>query len=429
MILVILGIVIFFLGLLLSIAWHELGHLSTAKMFGIKVNQYMVGFGRTIFSRKGRETEYGVKAIPFGGYIRMIGMFPPKKDEAYGRTASSSPWRSMVEDARQAVAEEVRPEEAHRQFYQRSPWKRIIVMFAGPFMNLLLAFGIFTGILMGYGLPEPTTTVKSVSECVVSAKAQVEQGECPPGAPKSPAAEAGLRLGDEIVAFNGEPVRSWNQLQTSIRNASGTVSLTVERDGQRRTLTPTLMQSTQPKIGEQDEYVKVGFLGFSPTRHLVQQGFGDVVGRVGEMVGMTAQKIVQLPQRVPGLVGAIAGQEREDDSPMGIVGVSRIGGQVLSYDEASIGARLITMLNLLAAVNLSLFALNMLPILPLDGGHIAGALWESIRRKFARLVRRPDPGPFDTAKLMPLAYGVSLVFIAYSLLVLVADVVNPVTLY
>lgn len=170
--LVVLGILIFFVGLLLSIAWHELGHLMWAKLFGVKVTQYMVGFGRTIWSRKKGETEYGLKLIPLGGYIRMIGMFPPKKDEEYGRTASSSPWRTMIEDARQAVAEEVRPEDAHRQFYQRKPWKRVIVMFGGPFMNLILAVVIFSGILMGYGTPEPTTTVGKVSECVLPATAQ-----------------------------------------------------------------------------------------------------------------------------------------------------------------------------------------------------------------------------------------------------------------
>ncbi|WP_374727384.1 M50 family metallopeptidase [Haloactinomyces albus] len=425
--LVVLGIAIFFFGLLFSIAWHELGHLATAKMFGVKVTQYMVGFGRTLFSRRGRETEYGVKAVPFGGYIRMIGMFPPKRDEDYGRTASSAPWRAMVEDARQAVAEEVRPEDSHRQFYQRSPWKRIIVMAAGPFMNLILAVGIFASVLMGYGVAEPTTTVGAVSECVVPANAP-DTRECPPGAPKSPAAQAGLRPGDEIVAFEGQPVRSWESLRRDIRDSSGTVSMVVERGGERITLTPNLMQSTQPKLGNSDGYVKVGFLGIAPTSVLVQQSVGDVVDRIGELIGMTAQKVVELPSEVPDLIGAIAGQEREQDSPVGIVGASRLGGQVLSYDEASVSARLIMMVQLLAGVNLSLFLINMLPLLPLDGGHIAGALWESIRRKFARLVRRPDPGPFDTAKLMPLAYGVSLVFIAYSLLVLVADIVNPVTL-
>ncbi|MBQ6642116.1 MAG: site-2 protease family protein [Saccharopolyspora sp.] len=424
--LIVVGIVIFFFGLLLSIAWHELGHLLTAKMFGIKVTQYMVGFGRTVFSRKRGDTEYGVKLIPLGGYIRMIGMFPPKRDEEYGRTASSSPWRAMIEDAREADAEEVPPQDAHRQMYQRKPWKRIIVMAAGPFMNLILAVAIFAGILMGYGTPQPTTTVNTVSECVVAADTK-DTGSCPPGAPPSPAAAAGFQQGDKIVEFNGRRYDSWNQLQLAIRESSGSVPVVVERGGQEVPLRANLIQDERPSLRNPDETERVGFLGLSPTQVYVRQDVGGVARTIGGFVTLTAQKVVELPQRVPGLVSAIGGEERSKDSPVGIVGASRLGGEVLSMDQAPVGARLIILLQLLAAVNLSLFVMNMLPVLPLDGGHIAGALWESIRRGLAKLVRKPDPGPFDTARLMPLAYGVTLVFIAYSLLVLVADVVNPVT--
>ena len=426
--LVVLGILIFFVGLLVSIAWHELGHLAAAKMFGIKVTQYMVGFGRTVWSRKTGDTEYGLKAVPFGGYIRMIGMFPPKKDEEYGRTASSAPWRVMIEDAREAAAEEVTPQDAHRQFYQRSPWKRIVVMAGGPFMNLILAIGLFAGILMGYGAQEPTTTIATVSECVLPADAR-DTENCPAGAPPSPAAAAGFKPGDKILEFDGRPYKSWDEMRLAIRDSRGSVPVVIERDGQRQTLHPTLMQSEQYKLDGSRETETVGFLGLAPTSVLVQQDVGAVAERFGEIITLTVQKVLQLPQRVPDLVNAIAGGEREQDSPVGIVGASRIGGEVLSYDEASVDERLIIMLNLLAGVNLSLFVLNMLPILPLDGGHIAGAVWESIRRGFAKLFRRADPGPFDTARLMPLAYAVSLLFIAYSLLVLVADIVNPVTLF
>ncbi|WP_263248971.1 M50 family metallopeptidase [Saccharopolyspora rosea] len=426
--LVVVGIVIFFLGLLFSIAWHELGHLAAAKLFGIKVTQYMVGFGRTLWSRKKGDTEYGIKAIPFGGYIRMIGMFPPKKDEEYGRTASSAPWRAMIEDARQAVAEEVRPEDAHRQFYQRNPWKRIVVMLAGPVMNLILAVGIFAAILMGHGIAQATTTVSSVSECVLPASTP-DTAHCPAGAPPAPAAAAGFRPGDRIVEFDGRHYDSWDQLRMAIRKSSGTVPVVVERDGHRVTLNTTLMQTQQPSLDDPSKTEKVGFLGLSPTQVLVKQDVSGVVHTIGGFVNLTAEKVVQLPQRVPDLINAIGGGQRSADSPVGIVGASRLGGEVLSSDQYGVDDRIIMMFNLLAGVNLSLFVFNMLPVLPLDGGHVAGALWESVRRRLARLVRRPDPGPFDTAKLMPLAYAVSLVFIAYSLLVLVADIVNPVTLF
>src|SRR3954464_1453536 len=158
----VVGIVVFFFGLLASIALHELGHLSFAKLFGVRVPQYMVGFGPTLWSRHKGETEYGVKAIPFGGYIRMIGIFPPGAD---GRleARSTSPWRGMIEDARSAAFEELQPGDEKRLFYTRKPWKRVIVMFAGPFMNLILAVAIFLGVMMTFGVNTQTTTVSAVS--------------------------------------------------------------------------------------------------------------------------------------------------------------------------------------------------------------------------------------------------------------------------
>ncbi len=300
-------------------------------------------------------------------------------------------------------------------------------MVAGPFMNLILAVALFAGILMGYGTPQPTTTVNMVNECVVAADTK-DTGTCPPGAPPSPAADAGFQPGDKIVEFNGRRYDSWEQLQLAIRGSSGSVPVVVERGGQEVPLQANLIQDERPSLQDPDKTERVGFLGLSPTSVYVRQDVGGVASTIGGFVSLTAQKVVELPQRVPGLVSAIGGEERSKDSPVGIVGASRLGGEVLSMDQAPVGARLIILLQLLAAVNLSLFVMNMLPVLPLDGGHIAGALWESIRRGLAKLVRRPDPGPFDTARLMPLAYGVTLVFIAYSLLVLVADVVNPVTL-
>lgn len=422
--LVVLGILLFAFGLLFSIAFHELGHLATAKLFGVKVTQYMVGFGRTVFSRRRGDTEYGVKIVPFGGYVRMIGMFPPRKPGE----RTSGPFRSMIEDAREAAAEEVGPGDEDRQFYQRKPWKRVIVMLAGPVMNLILATGIFAGVLMGYGIAQPTTNVSSVSECVLPANVQ-DTGRCPQGAPPAPAAAAGFKPGDHIVEFNGRPYQSWNDLQLAIRNSRGTVPVVVERGGQRVPLTVTLMQTPRPKLDDPSHTEPVGFLGLAPQQVMVRQSIGGVAATMGNYIGLTTQKIIQLPSRVPGLVDAIGGQQRSQDSPVGIVGASRLGGEVLAYDQVSVGSRLVVLANLLAGLNLSLFALNLLPVLPLDGGHVAGALWEWLRRGLARVVRKPDPGPFDTAKLMPLAYGMMVIFIAYSLLVMIADVVNPVRLF
>jgi membrane-associated protease RseP (regulator of RpoE activity) len=195
MVMTIVGIVIFFLGILFSIAWHELGHFATARWFGIKVPEFMVGFGKTVWSKRVGETEFGVKAVPMGGYIRMIGMMPPAKGERYGRSRRTGPFQGLIDDARQASAVDVGPEDADRQFYTRPPWKRIIVMAAGPAMNLILAVVLFAIVLMGFGRMTATTTVSEVSACVLPATA-TRQDVCPPGAPLTPAAAAGFQAGD-----------------------------------------------------------------------------------------------------------------------------------------------------------------------------------------------------------------------------------------
>jgi membrane-associated protease RseP (regulator of RpoE activity) len=425
----ILGIVVFVIGLLFSIAWHELGHLSTAKLFGIRVPQYMVGFGPTIWSRKKGDTEYGIKAIPAGGYIRMIGMFPPGDD---GRVTarSTSPWRSMIEDARSAAFEELQPGDEDRLFYTRKPWKRVIVMFAGPFMNLVLAIALFLVVLMGFGISQQTTTVSSVSQCVI---AQSENRDtCKTGDAPSPAAAAGLRAGDKIVSFNGVRTDNWNQLSNLIRATPGKqVPIVVDRKGHQLTLHATIATN---QVAEKDssgqivpgKYVSAGFLGFSAATGIVRQDFGESVTWMGDRIGEAVDSIASLPGKIPGLWdSAFEGAPRQPDSPMGVVGAARVGGEIFTLDIPA-SQQLAMALMLVAGFNLSLFLFNMLPLLPLDGGHVAGALWEALRRNLARVMHRPDPGPFDVAKLMPVAYVVAGVFVCFTILVLIADVVNPV---
>ncbi|GAA3000716.1 putative zinc metalloprotease [Streptomyces fulvorobeus] len=426
--LTVLGIAIFAVGLLFSIAWHELGHLSTAKLFGIRVPQYMVGFGPTIWSRKKGDTEYGLKAIPAGGYIRMIGMFPPGAD---GRleARSTSPWRGMIEDARSAAFEELEPGDESRLFYTRKPWKRVIVMFAGPFMNLVLAVAIFLGVSMTFGFQTQTTEVAGVQKCVI---AQSEARDtCAKGDPVSPAKAAGLRAGDTIVSFDGQRIDDWETLSDRIRDTIGPATIVVERDGREQTLHAVLQKNAVAQKDSEgqvvpDRYVEAGYLGFAARTEIVPLSFGDSVVRIGDMIENGVDSIIALPSKIPDLWNAaFSDGERADDSPVGVVGAARIGGEVMNLDVPAQN-QIAMMLFLLAGFNLSLFLFNMLPLLPLDGGHIAGALWESLRRKVARVFRRPDPGPFDVAKLMPVAYVVAGIFICFTLLVLVADIVNPV---
>src|SRR5580765_2209093 len=166
---VVIGFVLFLLGLLFSIAWHELGHLTFAKLFNVRTTQYMIGFGKTVWSKQVGETEYGYKAIPLGGYIRMIGMVPPGKDgrQKISTTAMGPAGmvRNIVEETRAGDRSQVTAEDEGRQFYQLHPAKRIVIMAAGPLMNLILAVGIFGVLMVGIGVPTPSTTVATVCRC------------------------------------------------------------------------------------------------------------------------------------------------------------------------------------------------------------------------------------------------------------------------
>lgn len=425
--LTVLGIVIFFVGLLVSIALHELGHFTFARIFGVRVPQFMVGFGPTVWSKHKGETEYGIKAIPLGGYIRMIGMFPPGAD---GRieARSTSPWRGMIEDARSAAYEELQPGDETRLLYTRKPWKRFVVMFAGPFMNLIIAFVLFLGVFTFIGLNKSTTTVDNVVPCVVS---QSENRDCRASDPASPAKAAGLQKGDKIVAFQGQPVADWATLSDRIRESRGQVSITVDRGGEQKVLTTQVRTNKVLKKDAdghavKDTYVEAGYLGFGPASAVTPLSFGESIDQMGVMFQSGVDSLIALPSKVPDLWNAaFNGEERKADSPMGVVGAARVSGEILGMG-LPMENTVAMVLFLVAGFNLSLFLFNMLPLLPLDGGHMAGALWESLRRNVAKVFRRPDPGPFDVAKLMPVAYVVAGLFVCFTVLVLIADVVNPV---
>jgi len=425
----VLGIVLFALGIAFTVAWHELGHFATARRFGIRVPEFMVGWGRTLFSRKAGETEFGFKLIPIGGYVRMVGMLPPKPGERYGRTRKSGPFQGLIESARAESELQWEPGDENRQFYTRAPWKRIIVMAAGPVMNLILAVVLLGLSLMAIGTPG-TMTVAWVAKCMLAAPVGGEPAasECPPGAPASPAAAAGLRPGDTILSLGGVPHDHWETFRRSVRSVGGTVPLIVERGGHEVTLTISPVQTTLPRLDGEAGTERAAFLGFAPTTDYQRQSVGFVGSEIGRYVTRTGAALAALPGRVPELFGqAFLGRERGLDSPVSVVGVSRLGGEILGHDSP-LKPRLVFFLNLLAAVNVSMFLINLLPLPPFDGGHIMAAAWESVRRRLARWRGRADPGPVDLAKLMPVAYVVGMLFIGYSVLVVLADVFNPLRL-
>jgi membrane-associated protease RseP (regulator of RpoE activity) len=419
-----IGALVFFVGVLASVALHEIGHMVPAKLFDVRVTQYMVGFGRTLWSRRRGETEYGLKLIPFGGYVRMIGMFPPARDGRL-RRGSTGPFQTLIEEARNTSAEETPPGEEHRLFYTKKWWQKLIIMSGGPLMNVLLAILLFGIVLMGFGMDVLKPTVSAVPDCVVPATEGPRK--CTDKDPLSPAKKAGLRVGDRIVAFNGTRVESWDQVSGLIRDAgAGAVTIGIVRDGRQQTLHTDLIAADRPNPNDPTELQRVGFLGVSPTAVREHQGPIAVFGEMGRLTGATAQAMVHIPERMVGVAKAAFGDKREMDSPMSIIGASRVAGEIASASQVSVGDRIATFLQWLGALNLFIALFNFIPLLPLDGGHIAGAIYEAIRRAFARLRRRPDPGYVDVARALPLAYAVASVIAVMGVLLLYADIVNPV---
>jgi membrane-associated protease RseP (regulator of RpoE activity) len=444
----VLGILLAVTGIALAIGLHEIGHLVPAKRLGVKVTQYMVGFGPTLWSRQHGETEYGVKAIPLGGYIRMIGMYPPPKGAPAGSVGRGSTGRLQVlaEEARVAAWEEVAPGDEHRVFYRLSVPKRVVIMMGGPTMNLLLAVLFFSILLLGIGIPTATTTISRVYPCVPAAMAseqaardaladpQAFQEPCPADAEPSPATEAGITPGDRIAAVDGREVSEWEQL-TDITRArpGGIILLALESEGQVREVQVRLATAYRPVLAEDgtltEEIETSGYLGVSPEGQYVAQPLSAVPTTIWDITTRSVQALVTLPVRVYDLArDMVAGEERDLESPVSVVGVGRISGEVVAADEP-LKSKAAILLSLMAGLNLFLFLFNLVPLLPLDGGHVFGALWEGGRRRIAAVRGRPDPGPVDVTKALPVTYVVVVAMIIMSSVVILADVINPISLY
>jgi membrane-associated protease RseP (regulator of RpoE activity) len=253
---------------------------------------------------------------------------------------------------------------------------------------------------------------------------------CRPGDPVSPASKAGLQQGDRFVSFNGTPVTSWTQMQDLIRsNDDGAATIVVDRGGQQVTLhTDTLVSPRPTDEKNPEKLTPVGFLGVAPEVTNPTGGPVYTLTQMGGLAKTSAVALVTLPVKVWGVAEAIAGvKPRAADSPVSVVGGGRLAGETASAHDFPVMDKLASLLFLVAGFNFFIGLFNFIPLLPLDGGHIAGALWEAIRRGVAKILHRPDPGYVDVAKLLPVAYVVASFLLVMGVVLIVGDLVVPVT--
>ncbi|MFJ6680033.1 M50 family metallopeptidase [Microbacterium sp. NPDC091382] len=431
----IVGVLVLVVGLAVSIALHEVGHLAPAKAFRVRVSQYMIGFGPRIFSRRIGETEYGFRLLPLGGFISMAGMYPPSKAAAAGEPEGGPVRRrrlfeAMIQDARVVNEETLQGDGAERAFYRLPVYKRVIIMLGGPVMNLVLAVILFGIVFSGIGLQTATTTVAAVNECVLPAG--TSQTACAPEDPASPAAAAGIRPGDVLVSVDGTAVDTFAEASAIIQKSPGaTLPVVVDRDGRRETLQVTPVLATRQIAGEDgtSKTAEVGFVGMTATVARVPQPIWDGPQAAIEQTGRVMGIIWQLPARVyQTAVDTFTGAGRDPNGPLSVVGAGRIAGEVAAT-EAPVLDRISGMLTLLGSLNIALFVFNLVPLLPLDGGHIVVALWDGLKRAWARLTGRRAPRPVDATKLVPVTYVVVIGLILMGGTLILADIVNPVQLF
>jgi membrane-associated protease RseP (regulator of RpoE activity) len=415
----VVGVVVFAFGLLFSVCLHEAGHMGVAKALGMRVSRYFVGFGPTVFSFRRGGTEYGLKAIPAGGFVSIDGMSPHVMD--------------------------IPAEHQQQAFWRASPWKRTAVMFAGPVTHALLAILLLWAALSAFGVErsvDPASTparLASISECVVVGYDTAADGalrQCRAGDPAAPAAAAGLREGDVVTAVGGTPTPTLAAFQDTLRKVDGSrpVPITYTRDGATRTTTVQPVLAQRPPAGATDSSrlvptPTIGVVGDLPTTVVRQgpiEGLGSALTTTGSMVKATFSALGSIPAKVPALIDAVFGGQRDPDSPVSVVGASRAGGEIL--DTQGVGG-IAFFIALLAGTNIFLGVFNLVPLPPLDGGHIAVMWFERIRSRIALKRGRPDPGFVRPERIAPVVMVFIAVFGTFALLAVVADVVNPIKLF
>ena len=376
-----LGIVAFVVALLFSVMVHEFGHYITARKYGMWVSEFFVGFGKRIWSVQRGETEFGVKAIPAGGYCKIEGMSP---------------------------SDELPEGQEDRAFYKASSAKKLVVLGAGSFLHFVLGFVLLFTLFAGIGTNQVLPEIREV-------------------VPKSAAQAAGILAGDEVISINGKKVTEWYKDVEVIRQSQGReLSLVLDRNGEQISVTASARLTD---IDGTKRYVLgiVNDMGLKRSGLLVSIKNSATVTK--SFLVESVKSLGKLPEKIPALWGAtVRGEERDPNGLVGVVGVARVSGEAVGSDKLTSMERLATFVLIVASLNIFVGVFNLLPILPLDGGHMAVAIADSIRAFFARLRGRPRPAPIDVTVLTPITMVVFVVLATLTLLLLVADVINPVTL-
>ncbi|GLZ75641.1 zinc metalloprotease Rip1 [Actinorhabdospora filicis] len=414
-----LGVVLFALGILISVAFHEAGHMWSARAFGMKVTRYFIGFGPTIFSFRHKETEYGLKAIPAGAFVKIIGMTPLEDEE------------------------EVAPEDKNRVFWRKPLWQRTIVLAAGSISHFILGLLILWVLVSFVGVGNPAqrdfydnsvahAVVNVSNACTPPADATTAYA-CKDTDAAGPAKLAGLQDGDQVVKVGATAVASWKEMATAIQalTPGQPVTVTVLRGGQNVDLSVTPYAG--PLVDKAGNVTKtVAKIGVEPyidpaipstVTYGAIDGIGATFRYTGDMAVQIGQSMMRIPEKVPALWNSLTGGERDPDTPVSVVGASRIGGELVERSEWQM------FWVLLASLNFFIGVFNLLPLLPLDGGHIAIAWFEKVRSWIYARMKKPDPGRVDYLKLLPVTYVVIVIFAGFTLLTVAADIINPIQIF
>jgi len=387
-----IGVLAFVFALLFSIMVHEYGHYITAKRYGMRVTEFFLGFGKRIWSTQRGETEFGIKAIPAGGYCKISGM---------------------------SVRDEMPADIAHRAFYKARTCEKLVVLGSGSVLHFILGFLFLFILFTGVGVVKSLPIIQEVLPCVPA------KTECTSSDPISPAKQAGLLPGDEVVGINGVRNLEWSEISPVLRESAGKqISLVILRDGSEINI--ELVAATRTVDGEDR-----GFIGIVNKYGLVKE---NPISAIGSSAEATAQlfvgsikALIGLPQQIPTLIRqTFLGEERGTDGLVGIVGVARATGETASSSNLTMGEKIATFLLIIASLNIFVGIFNLIPILPLDGGHIAVALFEGARRQIYRIRGRTEPGKVDIEKLTPITVIVLVALIFLTALLLIADIFNPI---